>query len=209
MGSRGDVGGVTGDMAAVQVSIAAFWEWHHWIFIRRHQDILQLCLWRPKPDVFHKKSGHHQLCVCYRNLAFSRRPQDTSIRICWDHKRIFLSWEVGPSPVVFVATQLGVFKGFSGLFQLRLLRPNLEYLSWEVEPSPALFMAKEPVVLRETSGHFLAGFGATKIVHFSRKVEPFSAVLVETVFYAKSWCFPNHNQVVCSPEPNHRIENWP
>lgn len=99
---------------------------------------------------------------------------------------IFLSWEVGPSPVVFVATQLGVFKGFSGLFQLRLLRPNLEYLSWEVEPSPALFMAKEPVVLRETSGHFLAGFGATKIVHFSRKVEPFSAVLVETVFYAKS-----------------------
>lgn len=81
---------------------------------------------------------------------------------------------------------MGVFKEFSGLFQLRLLRPNLEYLSWEVEPSPALFMAKEPVVLRETSGHFLAGFGATKIVHFSRKVEPFSAVLVETVFYAKS-----------------------
>lgn len=116
MGSRGDVGGVTGDMAAVQVSIAAFWEWHHWIFIRRHQDILQLCLWRPKPDVFHKKSGHHQLCVCYRNLAFSRRPQDTSIRICWDHKRIFLSWEVGPSPVVFVATQLGVFKGCLATF---------------------------------------------------------------------------------------------
>lgn len=116
MGSRGDVGGVTGDMAAVQVSIAAFWEWHHWIFIRRHQDILQLCLWRPKPDVFHKKSGHHQLCVCYRNLAFSRRPQDTSIRICWDHKIIFLSWEVGPSPVVFVATQLGVFKGCLATF---------------------------------------------------------------------------------------------
>lgn len=116
MGSRGDVGGVTGDMAAVQVSIAAFWEWHHWIFIRRHQDILQLCLWRPKPDVFHKKSGHHQLCVCYRNLAFSRRPRDTSIRICWDHKRIFLSWEVGPSPVVFVATQLGVFKGCLATF---------------------------------------------------------------------------------------------
>lgn len=116
MGSRGDVGGVTGDMAAVQVSIAAFWEWHHLIFIRRHQDILQLCLWRPKPDVFHKKSGHHQLCVCYRNLAFSRRPRDTSIRICWDHKRIFLSWEVGPSPVVFVATQLGVFKGCLATF---------------------------------------------------------------------------------------------
>lgn len=183
MGSRGDVGGVTGDMAAVQVSIAAFWEWHHWIFIRRHQDILQLCLWRPKPDVFHKKSGHHQLCVCYRNLAFSRRPRDTSIRICWDHKRIFLSWEVGPSPVVFVATQLGVFKGCLATFPAAFVETK----------SGIFFMGSRAIssfVYGERTGcfeglcfeHFLAGFGATKIVHFSRKVEPFSAVLVRTVF---------------------------
>lgn len=183
MGSRGDVGGVTGDMAAVQVSIAAFWEWHHWIFIRRHQDILQLCLWRPKQDVFHKKSGHHQLCVCYRNLAFSRRPRDTSIRICWDHKRIFLSWEVGPSPVVFVATQLGVFKGCLATFPAAFVETK----------SGIFFMGSRAIssfVYGERTGcfeglcfeHFLAGFGATKIVHFSRKVEPFSAVLVRTVF---------------------------
>ena len=106
---------------------------YSWVFLMRPQDNFQLCLWRPKldifdgksghlqrfvvtkPDVFNKTSGEISSCVCGdQHWTFWTRTRDISSLCLWWQKSDVFWRKIKTSPAAFVVTKLCVFNKTTG-----------------------------------------------------------------------------------------------